>query len=63
MDAGEQPRTLTGQRVSFRSGDLELHGLLYKPAGPGPFPGVVYNHGSAAGMASADVAEVLGPLA
>jgi carboxymethylenebutenolidase len=61
VDAGE-PRTLTGEQVSFRSGDLELHGLLYKPDGPGPFPGIVYNHGSAPGMASIDAAEVLGPL-
>jgi carboxymethylenebutenolidase len=32
--------------VRFPSGDLNLRGCLYKPDGPGPFPAVVWNHGS-----------------
>ena len=32
--------------VPFRSGDLTLQGLLWRPAGQGPFPAVLYNHGS-----------------
>ncbi|MGA8224044.1 MAG: prolyl oligopeptidase family serine peptidase [Candidatus Acidiferrales bacterium] len=48
--------------VSFPSGDLTLHGTLYKPEGPGPFPAVVYNHGSAAGMLSKMAFEALGPV-
>jgi carboxymethylenebutenolidase len=32
--------------VSFPSGDLTLRGFLYKPAGAGPFPTIVWNHGS-----------------
>ena len=32
--------------VSFASGDRELRGFLFKPAGRGPFPAVLYNHGS-----------------
>ena len=32
--------------VSFTSGNLELHGFLFKPEGNGPFPAVLYNHGS-----------------
>ena len=32
--------------VVVRSGSLTLHGLLWKPDGPGPFPAVLYNHGS-----------------
>ena len=36
--------------MSFRSGDLTLRGVLYKPNGKGPFPAVLYNHGSAPGM-------------
>lgn len=36
--------------VAFPSGAITLHGVLYKPEGTGPFPAVVYNHGSAAGM-------------
>lgn len=38
------------EKVSFLSGDKTLHGLIYKPAGSGPFPVVLYNHGSAPGM-------------
>lgn len=34
------------QLVSFRSGDLELRGFVFKPEGNGPFPAVLYNHGS-----------------
>jgi dipeptidyl aminopeptidase/acylaminoacyl peptidase len=48
--------------VSFASGDLILHGVVYKPKGPGPFPAVVYNHGSAPGMLSRDAFEALGPV-
>jgi len=47
--------------VTFPSGDLTLHGVLFKPEGPGPFPAVVYNHGSAPGMLSKDAFEALGP--
>ncbi|MGO9275381.1 MAG: alpha/beta hydrolase family protein [Terriglobia bacterium] len=34
------------EEVIFPSGKLELHGFLWKPAGNGPFPGVLWNHGS-----------------
>jgi carboxymethylenebutenolidase len=34
------------RRVTFRGGDRPLHGLLYEPDGAGPFPAVVWNHGS-----------------
>ncbi len=47
--------------VTFPSGELTLHGVLYKPEGKGPFPAVVYNHGSAAGMLSKDAFDALGP--
>jgi carboxymethylenebutenolidase len=47
--------------VTFPSGDLTLRGLLFKPEGTGPFPAVVYNHGSAPGMLSNDAFEALGP--
>ena len=39
----EVPR---GERVTFSSGDLELEGYVFRPPGPGPFPAVVWNHGS-----------------
>lgn len=32
--------------VTFSSGSLILHGFLYKPEGQGPFPAVLWNHGS-----------------
>jgi dipeptidyl aminopeptidase/acylaminoacyl peptidase len=56
------PVTITGEVVTFSSGDLELHGLLYRPTGQGPFPAVLYNHGSAPGMMSVSAAEALGPV-
>jgi len=42
-----QPPAIFGkQRVTFKSGDLTLVGYLFKPNGTGPFPTVVWNHGS-----------------
>jgi carboxymethylenebutenolidase len=55
------PRNLSGEVVTFASGALLLHGVLYRPAGAAPFPTVLYNHGSAPGMLPADAAEALGP--
>jgi carboxymethylenebutenolidase len=40
-DAGAPPAF-----VAFPSGPRTLHGFLYRPSGDGPFPAVVYNHGS-----------------
>lgn len=34
------------QEVTFQSGNLQLHGFLWRPNGPGPFPAVLWNHGS-----------------
>jgi carboxymethylenebutenolidase len=48
--------------IDFPNGSLKLYGVLYKPMGDGPFPAVLYNHGSAPGMFNAEVAEILGPL-
>ncbi|HSE68462.1 MAG TPA: CocE/NonD family hydrolase [Gemmatimonadales bacterium] len=55
--------------VVVMSGDLKLHALLYRPEGPGPFPAVLFNHGSghAAGRDSSGRVdqrhpELLGPL-
>ena len=53
---------LASEVVSFPSGVLTLHGVVYKPKGPGPFPAIVYNHGSAPGMLSSQAFEVLGPV-
>lgn len=48
--------------VTFPSGQLTLSGVLYKPTGAGPFPAVLYNHGSAPGMLSKEAFDVLGPV-
>ncbi len=32
--------------VKFPSGSLILHGFVHRPGGSGPFPAVLYNHGS-----------------
>jgi dienelactone hydrolase len=37
---------LEPELVSFPSGEQTLHGFLYRPAGTGPFPAVLWNHGS-----------------
>ena len=34
------------EEVTFPSGNLVLHGFTYKPQGNGPFPAILYNHGS-----------------
>jgi carboxymethylenebutenolidase len=50
------------ETVSFKSGGLVLHGLIYKPAGAGPFPAILYNHGSAPGMTNNAAFDELGPM-
>jgi dipeptidyl aminopeptidase/acylaminoacyl peptidase len=55
------PLLLSGQEVvAFHSGDLILRGVLYRPNGAGPFPAIVYNHGSAPDNSAAS--DALGPL-
>jgi hypothetical protein len=48
--------------VSFSGGNFTLHGVAYRPAGPGPFPAVLWNHGSAPGMLSQEAFDVRGPM-
>jgi len=50
------------ETVSFPSGAITVHGVIVKPEGKGPFPAVVYDHGSATGMASAQAFDALGPV-
>src|SRR5439155_21546066 len=49
------------ETVIFPSGEITLHGVLYKPEGTGTFPAVIYNHGSAPGMMSKEAFDALGP--
>ncbi len=36
----------THETAVVRSGNVSLHALLWRPAGPGPFPAILLNHGS-----------------
>jgi len=42
------------QLVTFKSGDLQLKGFIWKPDGAGPFPAILWNHGSEKRPAAAD---------
>jgi carboxymethylenebutenolidase len=57
------------QIVDVRSGELHLKGYFWKPAGPGPFPAILFNHGSGAddpqhtaGRTMAEAASDLAPI-
>ena len=61
--------SMVPQTVEFPSGKLRLKGYLWKPAGTGPFPAVLFNHGSGgadadhtAGMPITQAANVLAPF-
>jgi carboxymethylenebutenolidase len=49
---GQSTRSLAPQVIEFPSGKLLLKAYFWKPAGIGPFPAVLFNHGS--GGADAD---------
>src|SRR5881296_3672021 len=53
---------IASEMVTFQSGAITLRGLLYKPEGTGPFPAVLYNHGSAPGMLSNEAFEAIAPV-
>jgi dienelactone hydrolase len=44
--AGQSAVSVTGDRMVVSSGTLQLTGLLWKPTGSGPFPAVLFNHGT-----------------
>lgn len=44
--ASAQSTSSGKQRVTFKNGSLTLVGYLFKPSGTGPFPAVLWNHGS-----------------
>ncbi|MBA2649356.1 MAG: prolyl oligopeptidase family serine peptidase [Legionella sp.] len=46
--------------VSFSSGPLLLKGIIYKPKGSGPFPAILFNHGSS--FETHEASDALGPL-
>jgi dienelactone hydrolase len=49
------------ETVAIASGKLTLHALLWQPAGAGPFPAVLFNHGSGA-TAEPEKPAALGPV-
>jgi dienelactone hydrolase len=66
---GQSMQSMSPQVVEFASGKLRLKAYLWKPAGPGPFPAVLFNHGSGgadadhtAGMPITQAANVLAPF-
>ena len=66
---GSPPQPTVPQTVEFLSGELHLKAYLWKPAGPGPFPAVLFNHGSGgtsadltAGMKITEAAHILAPF-
>lgn len=46
VSLGAQQAPFNKQRVVFKSGSLSLVGYVYHPDGAGPFPTLVWNHGS-----------------
>jgi carboxymethylenebutenolidase len=62
QDPVAKPPSALSEIVTFTAGDRTLHGVLYRPVAPGPFPSLLYNHGSAAGMLNNQAFEALGPL-
>jgi dipeptidyl aminopeptidase/acylaminoacyl peptidase len=58
----ERPSMPAPQQVSFPSGNVTLRGTLCKPPGEGPFPALIYSHGSAPGKLNDLAFEQLGPL-
>ena len=66
---GQTKEPIIPQTVEFPSGTLHLKAYLWKPAGPGTFPAVLFNHGSGgdeaditAGMQITDSADILAPF-
>lgn len=53
---------LSGLRITFQNGDLTLGGMLWKPAGNGPFPAILWNHGSEQGPGVDGSNPLLGPV-
>jgi carboxymethylenebutenolidase len=60
FDAAPVP-AVEPELVSFSSGSAMLQGVLYRPEGAGPFPAVLFNHGSGPGLTSDELFQALGP--
>ena len=58
---GAEGQTRSPETVHVQSGSLSLTGLFWFPSGPGPFPAILYNHGSGP-QADPRRPEILGPV-
>jgi carboxymethylenebutenolidase len=65
----DQPAAIVPETIVVPSGKLRLKAFFWKPNGPGPFPTVLFNHGSGgadadhtAGFPITEAAEKLAPL-
>ena len=47
-------QTTRPELIGFKSSDLELKGFVWKPSGEGPFPALLWNHGSEKSPGSID---------
>ena len=68
LSSAQTPRPIAPQTETIPCGSLRLKALLWKPAGSGPFPAVLFNHGSGsdaghtAGMTMIEAAQKLAPV-
>jgi dienelactone hydrolase len=67
--AGQSSQSIAPQTVDIPSGTLHLKEFLWKPAGSGPFPSILFNHGRSDGpqqhtrdLTITAAAKILGPV-
>ena len=46
ISSAQSKPDIKAEEIVFPSSGRELHGFLWKPDGPGPFPAILWNHGS-----------------
>lgn len=69
VELGQAVRAGSPEIVEFPSGKLQLKAFLWRPSGRGPFPAILFSHGSGgpdalhtSGMTLTDAAAELGPV-
>lgn len=67
--SGQSSQASAPQTVEIASCSLRLKAFLWRPAGPGPFPAVMFNHGRSNGpqqhtrkLTITEAAQILGPV-